>query len=835
MTLPRFAILLTLVWPVAGQTSLAPSIAARGIVNPYTLAPAPEALSPGMPVRIDGFNLGPSTAVSATATPLPTSLGDPAVKVTIGGVAAPLVSVSSTRILAIVPSSLTAGVAEVIVQRGDAASKPARIVLSALSPSLKPAADGYGAAAVSTQGDTDTLSATGLGATPPTVSVLVGGLTAEATIAASATRPGEYDVAVKRPAAARSGDLVTLRTAPLMQAANRVTLGSIAAPQASYLALPAEAAEIKSLATSDLRGAYTVANGAKNDSGCWPAYLFDFAKSKASAIDGCAMSMNQQATAAFVTATEGNAVATLGNATTVRIFSPERDPSTVTLPAEATSLLGGSGNTLTAITKDGVLQIDVASGAVSTAAAGAGFVGGAIGGGAIVGGVGGAGGGQGPGASIDLGGGLKQVLATTIVGGAGAGGATTVAVVGDDADAPTVAKLAVVRDGATTSIAFPGDWLPLLAPKQQTQGGGTGSPTGFASARGAIAADNVKGDLWVPVKNGAGANGLARFSLADSTAVAVPFPDSTFFANCSPRMSLYTPSAAPLVVAPIAATASNEVATPCFAKGFALADAAAGTVTVVTTAGTAQANVAQGASGMLNDYIYATNNSTADGLIVLDTIGGVLYQIDSPREMPAFTSVTQIASMNALMAAGQKSSEGDAGLALFDLAQGVSRYFALPEGFASVSISGVLPVTRKVVARGVKTDSTGSQYIVYNLMTSDLTVVANPDGVAWVGAVQQSSSTTVTPPGGGGGGGTPPGGGGGTPPGGGAPGGGGGTPGGGGGTPGGGGSFPGVTIGANPFFLAAGIESVNAKANTVTALGYNSDGKQIGIVYVRVP
>jgi hypothetical protein len=44
-----------------------------------------------------------------------------------------------------------------------------------------------------------------------------------------------------------------------------------------------------------------------------------------------------------------------------------------------------------------------------------------------------------------------------------------------------------------------------------------------------------------------------------------------------------------------------------------------------------------------------------------------------------------------------------------------------------------------------------------------------------------------------------------------------------------------VTIGANPFFLAAGIESVNAKANTVTALGYDSDGKQIGIVYVRVP
>jgi uncharacterized protein (TIGR03437 family) len=832
MTFPRFAILLTLVWPVAGQTSLAPSIAARGIVNPYTLAPTPEALSPGMPVRIDGFNLGPSTAVSATATPLPTSLGDPAVKVTIGGVAAPLVSVSSTRILAIVPSSLTAGVAEVIVQRGDAASKPSRIVLSATSPSLKPAADGYGAAAVSTQGETDTLSATGLGATPPAVSVLVGGLTAEATVAASATRPGEYDVAVKRPAAARSGDVVTLRTAPLMQAANRVTLGSIAAPQASYLALPSDAAEIKSLATSDLRGAYAVANGAKNDSGCWPAYLFDFAKSKASPIDGCAMSMNQQATAVFVTATEGNAVATLGSATTVRIFSPERDPSTVTLPAEATSLLGGSGNTLTAITKDGVLQIDAASGAVSTAAAGVGFVGGAIGG--AVGG--GAGGGQGPGASIDLGGGLKQVLATTIVGGAGAGGATTVAVVGDDADAPTVAKLAVVRDGATTSIEFPGDWLPLLAPKQQTQGGGAALPAGFASARGAIAADNVKGDLWVPVKNGAGSNGLARFSLAGSSAVAVPFPDSTFFANCSPRMSLYTPSAAPVVVAPIAATASSEIATPCFAKGFALVDAAAGTVTVVTTAGTAQANVAQGASGMLNDYVYATNNSTADGLIVLDTIGGVLYQIDSPREMPAFTSVTQIASMNALIAAGQKSSEGDAGLALFDLAQGVSRYFALPEGFASVSISGVLPVTRKAVARGVKTGTTGSQYIVYDLMTSDLTVVANPDGVAWVGAVQQSSST-VTPPGGGGGGGTPPGGGGGAPPGGGgggAPGGGGGTPGGGGGAPGGG-SFPGVTIGANPFFLAAGIESVNAKANTVTALGYDSDGKQIGIVYVRVP
>ena len=115
---------------------------------------------------------------------------------------------------------------------------------------------------------------------------------------------------------------------------------------------------------------------------------------------------------------------------------------------------------------------------------------------------------------------------------------------------------------------------------------------------------------------------------------------------------------------------------------------------------------------------------------------------------------------------------------------------------------GVFPVTRKLVARGTRSDSTGSQFIVYELVSGDGMVVPNPEGVAWVGSLPRQT-----------GGGLP----GGVPPGGGFP---------GGGLPGG---VPSLGL------ASAGLQQANAKANTVAAVCFDSDRKQAGVLAVRVP
>ena len=128
---------------------------------------------------------------------------------------------------------------------------------------------------------------------------------------------------------------------------------------------------------------------------------------------------------------------------------------------------------------------------------------------------------------------------------------------------------------------------------------------------------------------------------------------------------------------------------------------------------------------------------------------------------------------------------------------------SLPDRFSSASVVGVFPVTRKLVATGTRTDGTGSQLIVYDLVSGDATVVPNPEGVAWIGSATQQ--TTGGFPGGGF---FPPGGfPGGAPP----------------------GGAPGMAL------ASAGLQHVNTKANTVAAVCFDSDRKQIGVIGLRVP
>ena len=127
-----------------------------------------------------------------------------------------------------------------------------------------------------------------------------------------------------------------------------------------------------------------------------------------------------------------------------------------------------------------------------------------------------------------------------------------------------------------------------------------------------------------------------------------------------------------------------------------------------------------------------------------------------------------------------------------------TRLLPTPEGFATVQLVNIFPVTRKLVARGVKAD--GAQLLVYDLVTGDLQIVANPPGVAWIGPPVVAAAAP-------GAGGLP-------------------------GVPGGPGQAGGG--GAQAMNAVQGLQG-NTKANTVEAIAYNAARQQTGIAVLRVP
>jgi hypothetical protein len=132
--------------------------------------------------------------------------------------------------------------------------------------------------------------------------------------------------------------------------------------------------------------------------------------------------------------------------------------------------------------------------------------------------------------------------------------------------------------------------------------------------------------------------------------------------------------------------------------------------------------------------------------------------------------------MNLIIAVGRGRTAADGGLVVFDLERSETRTLAVPAGFESVNLIGVFPATRKLVARGIKEGGAGSQFLVYYLDSGDLSIVANPAGVDFVGGIP------------------------------GAP-----------GAPG-----------------TVNILRPNAKANSVTALGYDSARNQTQVLVLRI-
>jgi uncharacterized protein (TIGR03437 family) len=119
----------------------APAIQDGGIVNiahPVLRAPA----SPGAIVSIRGRNLAPAS-VQAEGVPLPRKLGD--TTLLLGGIMAPLFSVSPEEIRAQVPAELAADqVYSVAIWTGERVTTPKKLRLAQVSPGIL--ADGAGRA-----------------------------------------------------------------------------------------------------------------------------------------------------------------------------------------------------------------------------------------------------------------------------------------------------------------------------------------------------------------------------------------------------------------------------------------------------------------------------------------------------------------------------------------------------------------------------------------------------------------------------------------------------------------------------------------------------------------
>ena len=115
-----------------------PGISQRGAVNGVTFQLAPSAVAPGSFISLFGPDLA-SGGAGAEAIPLPTSLGDPEVKVLINGIESPLLVIFDgefDQINAQVPWESEPGLARVVVQRGGAVSQPMLINVPEARPSF---------------------------------------------------------------------------------------------------------------------------------------------------------------------------------------------------------------------------------------------------------------------------------------------------------------------------------------------------------------------------------------------------------------------------------------------------------------------------------------------------------------------------------------------------------------------------------------------------------------------------------------------------------------------------------------------------------------------------
>ncbi len=802
-----------------------PVVSPRGIINAFTVQPAPSVVAAGGIIWINGLNLGPPDGIKATGSPLPTRLADPSIEVIINGRAAPLYSATPGRIVAQVPLETPPGIAEVVVKRGDLQSRSARLIINQVVPALRTKDDlGYGEAAGAMSGRSLTLAATGLGITEPRVSTgevgpqdppatprnavraYVGGLPAVATARLSSERVGEFDITVEVPPESQPGDIIALLLGN--QEANRATFNRITSPDVQFLRLPQGTPELRRLASSDLRGNYLVANGARASDGCYPSYLFDFGRSRAARLESCLVAGNQNAISPIATFNNNHVLASfvgpaLGEpgrtSAKVQIFNPARgEPVNVELPSPAAQLQPNpDGNIIALIPGDPPSRflIDVQSGQVREApASGPAQPGPAPGLPRDPG--------QQPlaGLELDLGDGIRHILSIPSPFGPG----QLAVVVGNDENKPTKAKLAVLNQRGEFQAArdFPEPWLPLVPPQPARPGGGMQprpgdpGPGGGAAVnfRVSVTFDALTRTLFVLSQNADGsAHGFSTFAADGADAKVATLPEGWFVAGCTANIRGFNLELSRRVAYFGARAADSEFRNICPSHGFLLLEPSTASITAVPLPAQGQLN-ASANLGDVNDYLYGTNSDptnpqVVDTLYVLDGVSGSAFSLSLPTGITSFAGVTPVPLLGALVATARTRTPGDGGLIWFDLENETSRILPVPSGFASIQLVAVYETTRKVIARGIRPDNAGSQYLIFDLITGDLVMAPNPEGVVFVGALPAQQA-----PGGGGGGGQQP---------------------------------------QQPQ-QPAQLQVVNEKSNFLAGVAFNEQRRQVGVVAVRV-
>jgi uncharacterized protein (TIGR03437 family) len=741
----------------------------RGVINAFTLQPAPSNVAAGGLIWINGINLGPVEGAQAAGSPWPTELGG--MRVTINNREAPLYSVSPSRIVAQVPWETPNGSADVVVRRGDAASRPGRINVLALNPAVRTKDDlGFGEAAARLTGNAVTLSVMGLGPTDPrpvtgtagpggaalaaNVRVFVGGVPVNATASLSGERVGEYDVTFEPPASAQPGDVISVIANNA--AANRAVWQRATAPGVKFLPLPANTPELRALVASDLNGNFAAANAARDADGCYASFSIDFTANRIARLPGCLTAANRNAPSPFTVTPEGFALAALvgppqGEAPAavsakVMLLDPASAARMVDLPAAASNLSGGAQGNFVAVVPGQpatTYQINAITGEVTA-------------GGAPVGGGGGGGlpgGGVNPNnLRLDLGDGIDTVASLPLVTPTG-----IVVLVVDDENRPTKAKLAVLNAQLQPATVrdFPSGWLPLITPLPAGPGGGGGG--GIPGGGGAqnLLRSNVEYDAQTRVvfvaarKSDGSADGVIAFA---QEVTALPFPAGWFHTSCQFQPRVFNLDLTRRIAYLASAAAQTAFNQNCGARGWMVLDLNTRNLASVPLPGAGEVNANSTAD--VSDYVYGQNldptrPGQADTVFVLDGASGQTFSMPVPPEINGFTNLAPAGVLQGLIALGRVRANGDAGLVLFDFESATARIFPTPDGFASVQTvgqnSGLMPSVRKLIARGLKANNAGSQLLIYDVLTGDLAMPAAPAGCTFVGTVP-AAQTPGQPP-----------------------------------------------------------------------------------------
>jgi uncharacterized protein (TIGR03437 family) len=791
------------------QPAITPVIDPRGVLNAFTLLPAPSLVAPGGIVSISGLNLGPSADAVAPGGTLPTELGG--TQVLINNRPAALYLVSTSRIVAQVPWETPGGLAQVVVRRGGATSRPARVNVTNPLPGVKTREDrGWGEPDATIRGSRITLRASGLGVTEPRLNngepaqgetrlvqpaaVHVGGVRVEADIRASEQRAGEFEVTFDVPESALPGDVITLTAGPRL--ANFVTWQSLRDAAVSFLPLPPNTPELRGLQSSDLRGGFLLLSGARNSQGCYPSVVADIRARRSQPVSECLTSANPNQPTPGVLQQNGPAIAAFvgppsggtqgqGVSSKVAIFHPAKpDAMSVELPGVAANLTGLDAGSFAAVIPGPpaqVLSIDTTTGEVQPVQ------------GAVVPGAGAAPGGAIGGAilnlAIDLGDGINKILTNPL----NIGQQQIVAVVGDDEDNPKNAKLAILnpQGSVTGSRDFPEGWVPLVMPRPPQ--GGPGLPGGLPGGGAVQAAlQRLRVSVYfdaqtrtvhvLGMKADNSAHGIVSFG---TDVTAEPLPTGWFIAACTPQAQILNVETSRRLVLLGGRSPEREFRQQCAALSFQVFELDGRRFTAVELPGAGSLNAQAGAVD-LNDFLLA-QNPAADVVFALDGVTLTPYRLDVPQGLTGFNQLQAVPALEMAVAAGRTRLAGDGGFIVFDLRNIEVRQLPLPEGIAQVQLMGVLPATRRLVARGIRAGNAGSQYLIYDLQTGEVFLPENPPGVVFVGNVITQAAQPQP--------GQPP----------------------------------------QPQQQTPVLQRLNPKANTIEAVTYGADRRQNGVMLVRVP